>query len=505
MNTITKIIIIFLLGMLSTYAQSSISGTILDENNNPLEFANVIIHNSSSKEVIIGVISKENGSYVFETVENGSYYIEVSTLGYKTKISEVFTLENNSKTLDFKLKEDALDEVIIKAKKPVIRQTAEKLIVDLEQSEMINTSLQDVMKRVPGVIITNNGISYAGQSSIRILINGKTTDYMDMDTLLRDMPADNIARVELVEQPGAEYDAEGSGPIINIILKKNVKLGTHGNVVGWAGEDQGFEYGTSASVASYKNKLNWQVSAGYSSPTWREDLFITRQVDTDIYDQATISPYNPKRTNFGGSIDYYISEEHSIGFSLRRNNTDSDRISSSSTEIITEAATNILLSENSFNRDQVVFNINPYYEYKTDAHKFIADFNYVDYTNDNINEIYEVEGSTIPYTNQRYLQDGMYRIQTYKADYIRTFSEDLKLSVGSKYSLVNTDSDLNLFVENASGSFDFVESESNRFLVDENIFAVYSKLNLTKGDWSFSGGLRYENSDTEGTSTNTLI
>ena len=121
---------------------------------------------------------------------------------------------------------------------------------------MINTNLQDVMRKIPGVLVTNNGISIAGNRGVRILINGKTTAYMDVETLLRDFPADNIAKIEVIEQPGAEYEASGSAAVINIILKKNIKLGTHGSVNSWIGEDQGFEWGSGFSIASYKNKLN---------------------------------------------------------------------------------------------------------------------------------------------------------------------------------------------------------------------------------------------------------
>ncbi|PKB42683.1 outer membrane receptor protein involved in Fe transport [Cellulophaga sp. RHA19] len=503
MKTLTKTIFILLLGVISTQAQNKISGKIT-ENNLPLEYANVILYNQSTKEVVTGTISDKQGVYAFNSIKNGTYYIEVSMLGFKTKTSKEFQLSTD-KELNFTLNEEAesLNEVVVKSKRPVIRQTAEKLIVDLENSEMINSNLKDVMKRVPGVIVTNNGISYAGQNNIRILINGKTTDYMDMSTLLRDMPADNIARVEMVEQPGAEFDAAGSGPVINIILKKNVRLGTNGTVVGWVGEDEGVEYGTSASIGSYKNKLNWQASAGYSSPTWREDLFIKRTVDGATYDQATIEPYNPKTARVSGSVDYYITEEHTIGVGVRNINTNSDRNSKSSNIITSNNGTDYLLSQNSFNRDQVVFNVNPYYEYKTDKQKLAVDFNFVDYTNDNLNTISSLDGSTVPYTNQRYLQDGEYQIKTYKIDYSKQFTENFKLSFGSKYADVDTDSDLMSFSEDTNGEFVFNEDASNRFLVEENIFALYSKLNITSGEWSFSGGLRFEDSNTKGTSNST--
>ncbi len=395
----------------------------------------------------------------------------------------------------------------------MIRQTAEKLIVDLEKSELLNNSLQDVVKRVPGVIVTNNGINFAGRSDVRILINGKTTDYMDTDTLLRDLPADNIAKVELIEQPGAEFDAEGSGPIINIILKKNVRLGTHGNINAWLGEDEGFEFGTSASLASYKNKLNWQLNVGQSNPTWRDDLFITRTVNNsstnekEIYDQKTIEPYDPKRLWVGGSLDYYLNDNHSVGLGTRFNNTTSSRVSTARATVTSPSQAINIFSDNTFDRDRNTFSFNPYYEYKTDSNKLLIDFNYVNFADNSFNTVLKAAGNNFNFSDQQYFQDGKFTIKTTRIDYTKTFSDNFKLSLGSKHSNVNTDSDLKLFEEDNTNQFVFQPNASDRFLIDEDIFAFYTKINGTTGKWSYSAGLRYEYSNTEGTSVgqNTIL
>lgn len=486
-------------------AQYSINGKITDEQNQPLPFANVILSKAKSKSMPKGVISDENGDYSFDNINKGLYQIEVSMLGFESKKSEEFQLSENKK-MDFIVKEEnqTLNEVVVTSKRPVIKQTAEKLIVDLENSEMINSSLQDVMKKIPGVLVTNNGISVAGNSGVRILINGKTTEYMDVESLLRDLPADNISKVEVVEQPGSEYDASGSGAIINIILKKNVKLGTHGSVNTWIGEDQGFEYGTRASIASYKNKINWQTSIGYSEPTWRDDLFLKRNVGDTIYDQTTISPFKPENFNISGNLDYFINDKHSIGIGSKWTTRTSDRIATSETIVSDLTDTNTLFSENSIDLERDVFNINPYYEYKTEKNQLNLDFNYIKYKTNNNNNLSDTNGSTIEYSNRRYLQDGQYTIKTYKADYIKTFNDDFKLSFGTKYAKVNTDSDLASFEQNSIGDYIYLADESSRFLVEETIFSFYTKINASVGDWSFSGGLRYEDSDTQGTSIFTL-
>jgi hypothetical protein len=465
---IVSVLLIFVFS--PSIAQYTISGKVTDNSKIPLPFANITLHQIKNEELLKGVVSDDQGNYLFEDIEKGTYEIEVSVLGFESEKTEVFEL-NENKTFTFVLEEEvqSLNEVIVKSKRPVIRQTAEKLVVDLENSEMINT-------------------------------NVKTTEYMDIQTLLRDFPADNIAKIEVIEQPGSEYEASGSGAIIDIILKKNIRLGTHGNMSNWIGEDQGFEYGTRFSIASYKKKLNWQGSVSHSKPTWRDDLFLVRKVGSETYNQATIEPYNPNNFRIIGTIDYFINTKSIIGIGGRYNTRKSDRIASSETIISDANSTNTLFSENSFEIDRHDFNLNPYYEYKTDTDKLLIDFNYINFRNDNTNVLSDVAGSTIPFTNRKYIQEGTYNIKTYRLDYTKTLSDKLSLSFGSRYADVGTDNDLQSFSENTNSIFEYNENESSQFLINETIFALYSKANASLGKWSFAGGVRYEDSNTDGNS-----
>ena len=501
----STILLITLLITAVSIAQNTINGTINDTLETPLSFANIILYEVGKEEAVIGVISNDNGAYVFENLVNGTYVIEVSVLGFETKKSDELQLSESNVVVDFTLQEEAqnLDEVVVKSKRPQIKQTAEKLIVNLENSDMVNTNLQDVVKKVPGIILTSGNVSYAGQGNIRILVNGKTTDYMDTASLLRDLPADNISKVELIQQPGSEYDAEGAGPILNIILKNNVKLGTHGNVKYMVGYENRFEYATSASVASYKNKLNWQLSAGYRKSTSRDDLILSRKVLDDTYEQTSKSAFDPIIINIGTGVDYYLTDKHSIGISGRIVNSDSDRISNNITTISSATSNITLLTDNSFDRNRNIKSLNPYYEFKDDKNKLVLDYNFVDYGYDNENNLYQVGTSELSYENRRYLQDASYKINTYKADYKRTVNENFSWNAGAKFSDVESDSDLQSFTEDNEGVFQFQPAESNRFLVDETILALYTKLNVKVDKWSFSSGLRWEESDTEGTATTT--
>jgi hypothetical protein len=270
----------------------------------------------------------------------------------------------------------------------------------------------------------------------------------------------------------------------------------------WIGEDEGFEYGTGVSIASYKNKLNWQTSVNYSQPTWREDLFLTRTVADTIYDQITREPYDPDNFTIRGNVDYYINDKNSIGIGGSWNSRVSTRTVDNITNIIKPSITEVLLTNNAFDRDRKNYNINPYYEYKSDTERLLVDVNYVNFINNSSNTLFETPQSEIPFEDRRYVQDGKYNIKAYRADYSKTISEKVKVSFGTRLADVETDNDLQSLIDTDNlGIFDLVNDESSRFVVDETIFALYSKLNADLGKWSFSGGLRYEDSNTTGTST----
>ena len=480
-------------------AQSQIEGQVTNTSGMPLPFANVVCYPTSTDSDPLGTVSDSDGKYKLENIPAGSYTLEISLVGYETLTQERLELFVPTKELNFILKPatEILDEVVVKGNPPVLRQTAEKLILNVQNSEMINTNLQDVMKKIPGMIVVNGRINYGGQQNIRILINGKRTDYMDTETLLRDFPADQIKEVVLIQQPGAEFDAEGTGPIVNIILMKNAKLGSFGTIKTNLGYDNQPEYGTNVSYSSYKGQLNWQGQLGARQSSWREDLFLNRKVGDKVYYNASISPYRPVTYQSNLNLDYYGKKGHSLGVSGRVIQTQSNRTTANETQIGQSNATDLLLTDNIFERDRTTFTLNPYYEYEDEQQKLIVDFNYVYYQNSNDNEILRLTGSNLPYTNQRYEQLGDYTIRTYRLDYKRDLTEKTQWQSGFKGALVNTDNRQEVFDDTATG-YKNNTALSNAFLIDESILAVYTKLNHKWEKGSLSAGLRWEESVTEG-------
>ena len=281
-----------------------------------------------------------------------------------------------------------------------------------------------------------------------------------------------------------------------------MRLGTTGTVRAHTGYDAGWKYGTSAMISSHKDKINWTLGAGYSQFSSEQSLDITRAVDDQIYNQVSVSPYDPATSRLNAGIDYQLHGNHSIGISGRRSQTQSDRITYNGTEVRSGNSTESLDTESSFDRSQTVLNLNPYYLFENEQTRLNLDFNYVDYDNDNTNLLYQTGTSPISFEDRRYLQNSDYEIMIYKADFRHSF-EDFTFSTGARFSTVESASDLRSFEKNPENEFIYLPGQSDLYLVDETILALYAKVTAKLNKWDFSAGLRWEESKTDGTSKST--
>ena len=507
----TKYLLTFLIisfAFLQTaFAQNDLKGAITDESNTPIFFATVALYNQADSTIAKSASSGENGNYKLVDIKNGKYYLEVSMVGYATesKGNLVFPKDGSAK-VNFKLFTDVklLTAVEVTDKKPLLEQRSDRLIVNVaENITSMNSNLLDVMKKVPGIIVAGDRIKLAGSSNLTILINGKTTKYMDIESLMKDMPGDNIKRVEIIHQPGAEFDASGTGAIINIILKKNSLYGTSGSVNVGVGKGKLWRYKTGISLSHYQGNVNINGSLGYRNSGYFEGLTIDRRVKEDRYHQ--VSDQTDKSTNYRANLalDWDINDKHRIGFQSRYINHQSDYLTYNITDIIfASEPTNKIESnipEDSFWK---LRSINPYYTFEIDTlgQKLEVDVNYITFWNgsESILTATDLEANSV-LGKQKYDRPGNTKIFVSKLDYTYPFSKNLKLQIGAKYSVADLDNDLQSSFDNA-GEWINNPSESNHYLFEETIKAAYSKLSFNKDKWSGTLGLRYEDSDSQGQS-----
>ncbi|MEM8907177.1 MAG: outer membrane beta-barrel family protein, partial [Bacteroidota bacterium] len=474
-----------------------------------IEFANVVLYQTAENQLVKGVVSESDGQFRFDEVAAGQYYVQVVMLGYADAQSEPFEL--NAKQTSFEVQltleetSHTLESVEVVAKVPLLEQKADRMVVNVAQSLTgVNGSLMDVIKKVPGMLVVNGQLSLAGNSNPTILIDGRSTQYMDIESLLKEMPGDNIERIELIHQPGAEFEASGTGPIINIIVKRNKLFGTNGAVRVGVGKATRWRANTGLSLNSRQGALNFYGGAGYSYNTYQEYLLVDRIQDNDTYLSFNDQPYLPKTYRANAGLDWYANDRHTLGFGLRGIGSNNDRSNINTTTI--QYADNTrpdteLETENALERQWSYYRGNVYYTFAIDTvgQKLELDANYAyfDRTSTSLATTQNKTGDGVNFSDQRNSQPGTTKIFAVKADYTKPLGQAVKLQFGGKFSRAVLDNDL--FSEIHSGNeWRANPLQSNEYDFDENISAVYSKFNFSAKGWEGTLGLRFEDSRSEG-------
>ncbi len=505
---------LLLLFFSSTLIGQSILGVVTDSKNDPIFFATVALYQVQDSSLVKAESTDENGRFLIDKIDQGQYYINASMLGYADGIYEGITMPDDKNTeITIQLGDDAnlLETIEIKDKRPLLEQKADKLIVNVE-GNITNTSgnLLDVMKKVPGMLVIRDRLSMVGSGSPTILLNGKTTQYMDVQSLLRDMPGDNISKVEIIHQPGAEYEAAGSGPIINIILKKNSLFGTNGSVSVGVGKGTLWDYNTGLNLSHYAGSFNITGGLGYSKNAWIEDMDITRRlsnIGNDIdgsYTQNNYEEATPDTYRGNIRMDWDVNQKHSLGLESKYYNNDNEYTGNNTTQVDlfrSEASDYMLTSVNEHDRSWTYFSVNPYYKFEIDTsgQKLELDFNYAKY-DVNADNVLTTTNPSAPTFVQSYDQPGKTNIYATALDYTLPVSDNIELKLGAKYSFADLDNDLVSLFKIGEGPFINDEKQSNHYLFEEEIKAGYSKVNWNSGPWSGTAGLRYEDSEALGNS-----
>ena len=160
---------------------SQVSGVVLDQNNNPLEFANVLLLNASDSSLIKGDITLDQGLYTFTDIENGQYIVEANMIGYDKAYSEIFTYQGTPITINSISVNEGIqmEEVTVVGRKPLIELKADKVVVNVANSIVdAGNSALEVLKKSPGVTVDHNdNISLRGREGVMVMIKWQATIY----------------------------------------------------------------------------------------------------------------------------------------------------------------------------------------------------------------------------------------------------------------------------------------------------------------------------------------
>lgn len=330
----TKFIILVCIILFHGFLSAQIKGYVKDaQDQSALEYATVALYRADSS-LVTGVITDENGLFLIDMPKKGSYYIDASFIGYQSK--KVAPIQVKSReaidlgAILLKSGQMALQEVVVQTERNTVNTQIDKQVFDTKKFQnAIGGSATAVLKNLPSVSVNGLGeISVRGTTGFVVLLNGQPIQG-DAATLLNQLPANAIERIEVITAPSAKYDPEGKAGILNIFTKKGSYLGDFAqlNVKGgfpsienYSNAEYAQRYGIDATYNLQREKWNISLGANYQ----RNDLAGRREGDvyTILNNTRTQFPSDGERSfdeeNYSGrfTIDFTPDTTHtfSIGF-----------------------------------------------------------------------------------------------------------------------------------------------------------------------------------------------
>ena len=317
----------------TSFSQSyNVTGKVLSaENNSSIEFATIKLLNPADSSLLRAMYAEDDGSFAFDEVEcEQSFILKISHIGFESKYFPSF-ISINCENADFGNiflvldKTLNLEEVKVKAQIDVLKAGIDKKVYNVgEDISVKGGTANDVLNRLPSVEVDEDGgVTLRGDGSVIILINGRPSSLSGGNgkTLLDALPAGSIERVEIVTNPSARYDPDGTSGIINIVLKKNKLEGFNGSLssnLGTGDIENGNIYEGNISLNYRNDKLN--IFTSYNGRSYRG----YRNKFSDIYenfsdgslqhlDQNRIGTDLNISQAFRSGLDLNLSQFHKLG------------------------------------------------------------------------------------------------------------------------------------------------------------------------------------------------
>lgn len=236
--TFTTILLVFTL-FVNAQKTITITGQITDkETKETLPFVTISVNNETTNKIVTGTISDDNGRFEIKNLATGKYIVNITYLGFETVkrsinsggLNPIFDLGK----IELKATSEALDEITIEAKRATVNAALDKKSFSLSDNiAQSGGSVLDAMKTMPGVAFDQDGkVVLRGSDKVVVLIDGKQSSLTGFGNQkgLSTIPASNIERIEIINNPSAKYDANGFAGIVNIIYKKEKQTGLNGAV-----------------------------------------------------------------------------------------------------------------------------------------------------------------------------------------------------------------------------------------------------------------------------------
>lgn len=489
-----------------------LKGKITDKNNDVVEGATLLLKDANSGKIVKQALSNANGTFLF-SINAGDYVVSVSYLGAISYQSEVLKLSANTDLGVIKIETSSrnLKEVVIQSfnSKPLIKIEGRKMIYNIQNSITAQgTNALEALKKTPGVIVNqDNSITLNGASGALVMINGRQTYLQteELAELLKSISSSDLKSIEVIRNPSAEYDASGTGGIVNLVLQKSIAEGFNGSI------NNGFAYGitikqnTNMNLNFRKNKINLFGSYNHNFGHFAMDYDNDRTTNGKVYLNANHDI--DKRRSVGSTIgaDYIIDTTKTLGIVANGNFLSGGGLIIPITNIYDQATNQLLQtlrSQSSYPEHFARrYNTNINYRYKGSNNTNLdidADYGIFDASTKNLstNTFYSASGAFQSSNNFLVANSRYIKLYAVKVDYGFPVGRG-SISTGAKFSDVNAKNAFNRYDMNDNLSTIDVDL-SNTFKYKEQISAGYLKYEVPIDVLSFDIGLRLEHTHSEG-------
>ncbi len=481
--------------------QITLKGTVTDKDTgNGLEYATIILQNLKNPDRVSGGITDSNGK--FEVVAPaGRYSIAVEYISYTTyKLeNQVLRQDTDLGIIPLSIDVSQLDEVEVIAERTTVELRLDKKIYNVGKDLTVRGgTVSDVLDNVPSVSVDVEGnVQLRGNDDVRILINGKPSAITGLNSTeaLRQLPAESIEKVEVITSPSARYDAEGSGGIINIILRRSKLQGLNGALTGSLGYP--FAAGINGNLNYRTGDFNFFTNTGYN---YRERPGNSLN-DTDFFDSDGIFTNSIREerdfdrvrkglnANFG--VEWYVGENTSITNSVfirDRDNSSETTNNFSQSDALGVSSSGLRFDPETEDDDtfQYAFNFDTQFNGNS-QHTLTFAFQYE--TSEEVEESLIVQNGFD--SEQVRTAEEQQRV-FFQMDYVVPVGKNGQFELGYRGDFNQLDTDYDVIFINPTLIELGITDPSNLLDFEQRIHAVYSQFGDKWGKFSYLAGLRYE-------------
>ena len=520
-NLKSAISLLLLLISLFSYSQErpqakkvKITGKIIEKATNlPLGYATVTLTNSKRPDVVTGGMTDENGNFSIEA-NAGTYDVKFEFISFKPIETKQQSIQEDKDfgTVSLIAEATNLDAIEIRAERSSVEIKLDKKVYNVGSDMIVKGgTVSDVLDNVPSVAVDVEGnVSLRGNENVRILIDGRPSGGVNINDVLKLLPADSVDKVEVITNPSARYDAEGGGGIINIVLKKGKNQGITGTVTLSTGDPA--NHGVMGTLNYKTEQFNLFTTQGYNyrkgpgnSMTDTEFLDKDTKETTGFLEERRKNERLNKSYNGSFGMDLFLDKNTTWTntFSYRRSTGENpDNVLQRHFDEFRnlETITNRFNSQNDKD-ENVEFSSNLIKKFNDNGHQLTVDF-MVSKSNDDENSgisFYDTDALSNSITssgNQRTssLQDQNRTLL--QADYVYPFGKS-QFEAGYRGNFMDLTTDYaveDLFDGNWTNNPNY----TNILQYKENVNALYTQFgSKINNKISYLLGLRWEDSNIE--------